>query len=57
MQESLQKLLDKALVRLQMAEASLHKDKKYNSEQEKLRMLAEMIKEQITHEDSNTSAR
>jgi hypothetical protein len=40
-----------------MAEASLHKDKPYNSEQEKLRILAEMIKEQIIYEDSDTSAR
>lgn len=57
MQESLQKQLEKALVRLQMAEASLHKNKVYNSEQEKLRILAEMIKEQITHENSDSTAR
>ena len=57
MQKSLQEQLETALVRLQMAEASLNKNKVYNPEQEKLRILAEMIKEQLKNENSDSSAR
>lgn len=57
MQAMTEKYLKQALDRLQKAEVHIHKSKPYEKEREKLRILAEMIKEQIKNEDSDHTTR
>lgn len=57
MSKSMEEMLKQALDRLVKAETHIHKTKPYEREREKLRILAEMIREQIKNENSHSSAR
>ncbi|MFP5519698.1 MAG: hypothetical protein ACLGGX_07325 [Bdellovibrionia bacterium] len=57
MAKTMEQTLKSALDRLQKAEVHIHKNKPYEKEREKLRILAEMIKEQIKNENSDSATR
>lgn len=57
MSQELEKHLKQALLRLEKAYAEILKSQGYNEDTEKLKMLCELTKEQITNEDHSPTAR
>jgi hypothetical protein len=57
MSQDLEKYLKTALQKLEEAQAKHMKTKVYDSESEKLKILIEMIKEQMPHENTGSAAR
>lgn len=57
MSRELKKRLSEAIEQIEKMEAQVTSTKSYSSEVEKLRMLIEMIKEQVTNENTSNSAR
>ncbi len=57
MNTELEKYLAAALKRLEKAQKEVLKTQGYTSEVEKLKLLAELIKEQGTHENFSSAAR
>lgn len=57
MNSELEKYLTAALKRLEKAQKEVLKTQPYNAQVEKLKILAELVKEQGSHENTRSSAR
>lgn len=57
MSNNLEKRLQLALEKLEEGVAQVKKTRPYGKEEAKLRMLTEMVKEQMSHENSHSTTR
>ncbi|MGZ3744134.1 MAG: hypothetical protein ACXWRE_10725 [Pseudobdellovibrionaceae bacterium] len=57
MSKELENYLSLALKRLEKAYEEVLKTQGYNDQSEKLKILAELVKEQVNHENSSSTAR